>query len=75
MLLWVGNSGAGDHKGGVGIVLALTQPTKPPQNKGCVAAKHSPAPKLNHVPPQSILISADSDTPYSDTEELRPLAL
>ena len=43
MLLGVGNRSAGDHKGGVGPVEALTQPPQPPQNKGCVAAKHSPA--------------------------------
>ncbi len=47
MLLGIGNSGAGHHKARVRIVAALTQPTKPPQDKGSVTAKHSPAQQLS----------------------------
>ncbi len=47
MLLRIGNSGAGHHKARVRIVAALTQPTKPPQDKGSVTAKHSPAQQLS----------------------------
>ena len=43
VLLGVGHSGAGHHKAGVRVVAALTQPAKPPQNKGRVTSKHSPA--------------------------------
>ncbi len=43
MLLGIGDSGAGHHKARVRVVAALTQPAKPPQDKGSVTSKHSPA--------------------------------
>ena len=59
MLLGIGHSGAGHHKARVRIVAALTQPAKPPQDKGSVATKHSPAQQpsrrqaANHAVPQA----------------------
>ncbi|KAA6422355.1 MAG: hypothetical protein FRX49_07825 [Trebouxia sp. A1-2] len=50
MLPGIGHSGAGHHKARMRVVAALTQPAKPPQDKGSVASKHSPA----HQPPYAI---------------------
>ncbi len=49
VLLGIGHSGAGHHKARVRIVAALTQPAKPPQDKGSVASKHSPARQPTHT--------------------------
>ena len=50
MLPGIGHSRAGHHKARMRVVAALTQPAKPPQDKGSVASKHSPA----HQPPCNI---------------------
>jgi len=60
MLLGIGHSCAGHHKAGVRVVAALTQPTKPPQDKGSVTSKHSPAQQLSSAIRQCGLKAPDS---------------
>ena len=54
VFLGVGHSGAGHHKARVRVVAALTQPAKPPQDKGSVASKHSSAQQPSYISRQSV---------------------
>ncbi len=60
VLLGVGHSGAGHHKAWVRVVAALTQPAKPPQDKGSVTSKHSPAQQASSAIRQCGLKAPDS---------------
>ena len=58
MLFWVGHCSAGHNKAEVVVVMMITEPPQAPQDKGSVAAKHTPVacPKVKEGKPMLLTI-------------------